>query len=111
MLTCRLSTKEGGAALSRVGMGAQSGTLGTRAAKSATLSRSTPNSRGDGKLYAASPWRRMAGLMSAWRGTPSKMVVDGKLGADLGSAIAELDAAIAAADHLIATIAAAGHRR
>jgi len=44
-------------------------------------------SRGDGTLYAAPPWLRMAGL---------------------GSAIAELEAAMATAGRLTGTIAAAG---
>jgi hypothetical protein len=68
-------------------------------------------SRGDGTLYAAPPWLRMAGLMSVLRGRPAKTVFDGDVGTELGSAIAELDAAMAAADRLNATIAAAASGR
>jgi len=58
-------------------------------------------SRGDGTLYAAPPLLRMAGLMSVQRGRPAKMVFGGDVGAGLGDAIAELDAAMAAADRLL----------
>ncbi|GGI68986.1 hypothetical protein GCM10007973_02580 [Polymorphobacter multimanifer] len=58
-------------------------------------------SRGDGTLYAAPPLLRMAGLMSVRRGRPAKTVFGGEVGAELGDAIAELDAAMAAADRLL----------
>ena len=58
-------------------------------------------SRGDGTLYAAPPLLRMAGLMSVRRGRPAKTVFGGDVGAGLGDAIAELDAAMAAADRLL----------
>ena len=58
-------------------------------------------SRGDGTLYAAPPLLRMAGLMSVRRGRPAKTVFGGDVGAGLGNAIAELDAAMAAADRLL----------
>lgn len=67
-------------------------------------------SRGDGTLYAAPPWLRMAGLISVGRGRPAKPAFGGEVGAGLGKAIAELDAALAAADRLNATIAATGSR-
>ena len=57
-------------------------------------------SRGDGTLYAAPPWLRMAGLMSVRRGRPAAKAFNGADGAGLGDAIAELDAAMAAADRL-----------
>ena len=58
-------------------------------------------SRGDGTLYAAPPWLRMAGLMSVRRGRPATTVIGGDAeGAALGDAIAELDAAMAEADRL-----------
>ena len=59
-------------------------------------------SRGDGTLYAAPPWLRMAGLMSVRRGRPTAAVFRGSDGPGLGDAIAELDAAMAAADRLLA---------
>ena len=55
-------------------------------------------SRGDGTLYAAPPWLRVAGLMSVRRGRPATAVLRGNDGAGLEDAIAELDAAMAAAD-------------
>lgn len=58
-------------------------------------------SRGDGTLYAAPPVLRMAGLMSVRRGRPAKTVFSGDVGAGLGDAIAELNAAMAAADRLL----------
>lgn len=59
-------------------------------------------SRGDGTLYAAPPWLRMAGLMSVRRGRPAITVIDANGGSRLGDSIAELDAAIAAADRMLA---------
>jgi hypothetical protein len=59
-------------------------------------------SRGDGTLYAAPPWLRMAGLMSVRRGRPATTVFDGDSGAGLGDAIAELDAAMAATNRVLA---------
>jgi hypothetical protein len=59
-------------------------------------------SRGDGTLYAAPPWLRMAGLMSVRRGRPAKTVFDATDGAGLGDAIAELEAAMAATDRMFA---------
>jgi hypothetical protein len=64
-------------------------------------------SRGDGTLYAAPPWLRMAGLMSVRRGRPAATVPYDDIGAGLMDAIAELDAAVAAADRLNTTFAAA----
>lgn len=64
-------------------------------------------SRGDGILYAAPPWLRMAGLISVRRGRPAATVFHGSVGPGMGNAIAELDAAMAAADRLNATFAAA----
>jgi hypothetical protein len=64
-------------------------------------------SRGDGTLYAAPPWLRMAGLMWVRRGRPATTVVDIDGGAALGDAIAELDAAMAQADRLSVEFAAA----
>jgi hypothetical protein len=64
-------------------------------------------SRGDGTLYAAPPWLRMAGLMSVRRGRPATTVVAIDGGAALGDAIAELDAAMAQADRLTVKFAAA----
>jgi len=58
--------------------------------------------RGDGTLYAAPPWLRMAGLMSVRRGRPAVAILDGGAEAGLIAAIAELDAAMASADKLIA---------
>jgi hypothetical protein len=58
-------------------------------------------SRGDGTLYAAPPWLRMAGLMSVRRGRPAMTVADDDAGAWLVDAIAELDAAMASADRLL----------
>jgi hypothetical protein len=55
-------------------------------------------SRGDGTLYAAPPWLRMAGLMSVRRGRPAAMGLCGDDGAALGEAIEEIEAAMAAAD-------------
>ena len=57
-------------------------------------------SRGDGTLYAAPPWLRMAGLISVRRGRPAKMVFGADVGAGLGDAIAELEAAMAATDRM-----------
>ena len=45
------------------------------------------------------PWG-MAGLMSVRRGRPAKTVFGGDVGAGQGDAIAELNAAMAAADRL-----------
>jgi hypothetical protein len=59
-------------------------------------------SRGDGTLYAAPAWLRMAGLMSVRRGRPASTVLAGGVGAGLGDAIAELEAAMAAADRVLA---------
>jgi hypothetical protein len=59
-------------------------------------------SRGDGNLYAAPPWLRMAGLMSVRRGRPAVTVSDDDVGARLIDVIAELDAAMATADRLLA---------
>ena len=59
-----------------------------------------PDAR-DGTLYAAPPLLRMAGLMSVRRGRPAKTVFGGDVAAGLGDAIAELDAAMAAADRLL----------
>jgi hypothetical protein len=64
-------------------------------------------SRGDGTLYAAPPWLRMGGLMSVRRGRPAKTAFKAGDGAGLGSAIAELEAAMATAGRLTGTIAAA----
>lgn len=58
-------------------------------------------SRGDGTLYAAPPWLRMAGLISVRRGRPATTVVNDADGLALGDAIAELEAAMAAADRLL----------
>ena len=58
-------------------------------------------SRGDGTLYAAPPWLRMAGLISVCRGRPAKLEVGDDAGVGLGDAIAELNAAIAAADQML----------
>ena len=58
-------------------------------------------SRGDGTLYAAPPWLRMAGLMSVRRGRPAMTVPDHDVGAGLIDAIAELDATMASADRLL----------
>jgi hypothetical protein len=58
-------------------------------------------SRGDGTLYAAPPWLRMAGLMSVRRGRPAMTVPDNDVGAGLVDAIAELDAAMASTDRLL----------
>ncbi len=58
-------------------------------------------SRGDGTIYAPLPWLRIAGLISVRRGRPATMMVGGGDGARLGDAIAELDAAMAAADRLL----------
>ncbi len=65
-------------------------------------------SRGDGTLYAAPPWLRMAGLMSVRRGRPARTDFAAAGAAGLGDAIAALDAAMAAADRLMGrgTIAA-----
>lgn len=59
-------------------------------------------SRGDGTLYAAPPWLRMAGLMSVRRGRPATTVFDGDSGSGLGDAIAELEAAMAATNRVLA---------
>lgn len=58
-------------------------------------------SRGDGTLYAAPPWLRIAGLISVRRGRPAAAAFDAHDGAGLGYAIAELEAAMSAADRLI----------
>ncbi|WP_188945699.1 hypothetical protein, partial [Polymorphobacter multimanifer] len=55
-------------------------------------------SRGDGTLYAAPPWLRMAGLISVRRGRPAMAGFDAGSGEGLRTAIAELEAALAAAD-------------
>jgi hypothetical protein len=60
-------------------------------------------SRGDGTLYAAPPWLRMAGLMSVRRGRPATTVFVGGVGAGLSDAIAELEAAMAATDRVLAS--------
>ena len=57
-------------------------------------------SRGDGTLYAAPPWLRMTGLISVRRGRPAKTVFGADVGAGLGDAIAELEAAMAATDSM-----------
>lgn len=59
-------------------------------------------SRGDGTLYAAPPWLRMAGLISVRRGRPTSTVFGGGVGSGLSEAIAELEAAMAATDHVLA---------
>ncbi len=59
-------------------------------------------SRGDGTLYVAPPWLRMAGLMSVRRGRPAMTVPDNDVGARLMDAITELDAAMTAADRILA---------
>ena len=64
-------------------------------------------SRGNGTLYAIPPWLRLAGLISAPRGRPTappRSQVSGiKPGpAGLASALDDVDAAIAAADRLLA---------
>ncbi len=59
-------------------------------------------SRGDGTLYAVPPWLRMAGLMSVRRGRPAIMVLAGGVGSGLGDAMAELEAAMAATDRVLA---------
>lgn len=59
-------------------------------------------SRGDGMLYAAPPWLRMAGLMSVRRGRPATTVSAGDAAAGLGDAIAELEAAMAATNRVLA---------
>jgi hypothetical protein len=56
-------------------------------------------SRGDGTLYAAPPWLRLAGLISAGRGRPRESADVG--GADLREVLAELEVALAAADRLL----------
>jgi hypothetical protein len=61
-------------------------------------------SRGDGTLYATPPWLRMAGLMSVRRGRPTATVLKGNDGAGLGDAIAELEAAMAAAEKWHASV-------
>ena len=58
-------------------------------------------SRGDGTLYGAAPWLRMAGLISVRRGWSTAAVYSGEAGVGLEDAIAELEAAIAASDKLI----------
>jgi hypothetical protein len=58
-------------------------------------------SRGDGTLYAAPPWLRMAGLISVRRGRPAAIVVSADKGASVASVIDELDAAMAASDRLL----------
>ena len=55
-------------------------------------------SRGDGTLYAAPPWLRMAGLIAVRRGRPAGKVLGDDGGEKIGEAIAELDAAMAVAD-------------
>ena len=55
-------------------------------------------SRGDGTLYAAPPWLRMAGLISVRRGRPAMVGFDAGSGEGLRTAVAELEAALAAAD-------------
>lgn len=59
-------------------------------------------SRGDGTLYAVPPWLHTAGLMSVRRGRPAVTVPDYDVGAGLIDVIAELDAAMATADRLLA---------
>jgi hypothetical protein len=59
-------------------------------------------SRGDGTLYGAPPLLRMAGLMSVRRGRPATTVFGGEAGAGLGDAIAELEAAMAATNRVLA---------
>lgn len=59
-------------------------------------------SRGDGTLYAAPPWLRIAGLISVRRGRPANTVFGGGVGSGLGDAIAELEAAMAATDRVLA---------
>lgn len=59
-------------------------------------------SRGDGTLYATPPWLRMAGLISVRRGRPALTVAVGGGGAGLSGAIAELEAAMAATDGVLA---------
>ena len=57
-------------------------------------------SRGDGTLYAVPPWLRLAGLILVRRGRPQTKVFNEADGAGLAMAIAEFDAAMAAADRL-----------
>ena len=59
-------------------------------------------SRGDGTLYAAPPWLRMAGLMSVRRGRPVVSVFRSDEGGALRDAIVELEVAMAAANRLVA---------
>lgn len=58
-------------------------------------------SRGDGTLYAIPPWLRIAGLISVRRGRPPTRSLPPSAPSGLGDALAELDAAMAAADQLI----------
>lgn len=61
-------------------------------------------SRGDGTLYAAPPWLRMAGLIGGTRGRPTAvprtLALEGNDG--LAGAVAEMDDVIAAMDDLLA---------
>ncbi len=58
-------------------------------------------SRGDGTLYAIPPWLRIAGLISVRRGRPPTSSLPPSAPSGLGDALAELEAAMAAADQLI----------
>jgi hypothetical protein len=58
-------------------------------------------SRGDGTLYIALPWLRVAGLISVRRGRPVATVFNETQGAAIGDAIAELEAAMVDAGRLL----------
>ena len=57
-------------------------------------------SRGDATRYAAPPYLRMAGLAPAPRGRAAAAAAEGDDGIALGAAVAELDAAMAAAERM-----------
>ena len=57
-----------------------------------------PRSRGDGRIHAAAPWLRHAGLLVAPRGRPRAVPLGPT--SDLGGILDEVDRAIAAADAL-----------
>lgn len=60
-------------------------------------------SRGDGTLYAAPPWLRLAGLMAVRRGRPATLLqsAEGVGGDGLAAALAEFDALLANVDQLL----------
>ena len=62
-------------------------------------------SRGDGTLYAAPPWLRLAGLIAAPRGRPPASAPRRVAVPDSGDAMAEADAAVLATDELLARLA------